>query len=80
MPDDPPPRKGVGLRTMLIAKKLQHSSGNKKAEMDANKDTEEKLQEIQESGKKKGDQVVNDLIQAVLEVRPEVPEKLEKVA
>lgn len=65
---------------MLIVSNLKHSSGNQKAEVDANKDAEEKLQEIQESGKKKGDQVVNDLIQAVLEVRPEVPEKLEKAA
>lgn len=52
----------------------QHSSGNKKMEEDANKDTEKKISEIQGTGKGKGKKVVDDLLQAVMDVKPEVPE------
>ncbi|KAI1908132.1 H(+)-transporting V1 sector ATPase subunit G [Ophidiomyces ophidiicola] len=54
----------------------EHSSGNKKAEDDANKDAEAKLQEIHNMGKAKGDKVIDDLIHTVLDIQPEVPEKL----
>ncbi|TPX22816.1 hypothetical protein DIZ76_014695 [Coccidioides immitis] len=54
----------------------EHSSGNKKAEEEANKDADVKLKDIQEAGKAKGERVVDDLIHAVLDVKPEVPEKL----
>ncbi|WEW59852.1 proton-transporting ATPase [Emydomyces testavorans] len=54
----------------------EHSSGNKKAEEEANKDAEAKLREIQDTGKAKGDRVIEDLIHAVLDVQPEVPDKL----
>jgi V-type H+-transporting ATPase subunit G len=55
---------------------LQHSSGFKKAEDDANVEAEEKLKEIQAAGKKQGDKVVSDLIKATTDVKPEVPEKI----
>jgi len=34
------------------------------------------VQAIKEAGKKKGDQIIDDLIRAVIDVRPELPEKL----
>jgi hypothetical protein len=55
---------------------IQHSSGNKKAEEDANKEAEIKVQDITEAGRGKGDQVVDDLIHAVMDVRPEAPQKI----
>lgn len=54
----------------------QHSSGYKKAEEDANKEAEAKLQEIKSVGDSKGESVVDGLIQAVINVKPEVPEKI----
>lgn len=56
----------------------QQSSGNKKAEEDANKDAEVKVKEIKEAGKKSGDKVIADLIKAVTTPRPEVPDKFQK--
>ncbi|EFE36984.1 uncharacterized protein ARB_04511 [Trichophyton benhamiae CBS 112371] len=58
----------------------EHSSGNQKAESDANKDAEAQLLEIKKSGKDKGNKVVEDLIKTVLDVNPQVPEKLAKKA
>lgn len=55
---------------------LQHSSGYKKAEEDANKEAEVKLQEIQDAGKNKGNKVVEDLIHALSDVKPEPSEKI----
>lgn len=43
-------------------------------EDDANKDTEKKISEIQSTGKGKGKKVVDDLLQDVMDVKPEVPE------
>lgn len=56
---------------------LQHTSGNKKAEEDANKDAEIKMKEIKEAGKKGQDQVVKDLLSAVFDIKPVVPERIE---
>lgn len=53
----------------------QHSSGNQKAEEDAKKDTDVKVKEIDELGKKKGGEVVNQLIAAVVNAHPEPPSK-----
>ena len=64
----------LGLYEVLIPS--QQSSGNKKAEDDANKDAEAKLKEIDEAGEKSGDKVVEDLIKAVTTPRPEVPDKV----
>lgn len=55
---------------------LQHSSGNKKAEEDADKDADEKLKDIKAVGSKTGDKVVEDLLEAVVYVKPEVPERV----
>ncbi|EER44478.1 conserved hypothetical protein [Histoplasma capsulatum var. duboisii H88] len=54
----------------------EHSSGNKVAEDEANKEAEVKVQEIKNIGKKKGGQVIGDLIHAVTDVNPQVPQKL----
>ncbi|KAK2736418.1 hypothetical protein FQN57_000751 [Myotisia sp. PD_48] len=54
----------------------EHSSGNKKAEDEANQDAEAQLQAIQDIGREKGDDAVNRLIQNVLDVSPTVPEKI----
>ncbi|KAF2453485.1 vacuolar ATP synthase subunit G [Lineolata rhizophorae] len=52
----------------------EHSSGNKKAEEEANKETEVKLKEIKQIGGSKGGKVVEDLLTAVVSVKPEPPE------
>jgi len=49
----------------------EHSSGNQKAEEDAKKDTDLKVKEINELGNKKGAEVVNQLITAVVNAHPE---------
>jgi hypothetical protein len=56
---------------------LQHTSGNKKAEEDANKDAEVKMKEIKEAGKKGQDKVVKDLLKAVFDIKPVVPDRIE---
>ncbi|KAI9885112.1 MAG: hypothetical protein M1823_003080 [Watsoniomyces obsoletus] len=53
----------------------EHTSGNKKAEEDADKETEIKIQQIKESGKEHGDKVVESLLKATIDVQPEVPER-----
>ncbi|GFF48418.1 conserved hypothetical protein [Aspergillus udagawae] len=54
----------------------EHSSGYKKAEEDANKEAEAKLQEIQAAGNEKGGKVVDDLINAVVDVKPQASDKI----
>jgi V-type H+-transporting ATPase subunit G len=44
-------------------------------EDDANKETEKSLAEIKKIGSKSGSKVVDDLLSAVVNVEPEVPEK-----
>ncbi|KAL9086892.1 MAG: hypothetical protein Q9165_006898 [Trypethelium subeluteriae] len=58
----------------------EHSSGNQKAEDDANRDTEEKLKEIKGIGDKQGSKVIDDLLKAVFDVKPEVPDRVEAPA
>jgi V-type H+-transporting ATPase subunit G len=55
----------------------QHTSGNKKAEEEANKDAEAQIKQIQQAGKKGQDQVVKDLLKAVFDIKPVVPERIE---
>ncbi|CAG8979362.1 hypothetical protein HYALB_00002488 [Hymenoscyphus albidus] len=55
----------------------EHTSGNKKAEEEASKDAESKIKEIQAAGKKGQDQVVTDLLKAVFDVKPVVPDRIE---
>jgi hypothetical protein len=52
---------------------LQHSSGNKKAEEDANKEADVKVKEIKDIGEKSGSKVVDQLLKAVTDVKPEPP-------
>jgi V-type H+-transporting ATPase subunit G len=54
----------------------QHTSGNKKAEEDADKDTEKKLEEIKQIGSKTGPKVVEQLLKAVMDVQPQVPNRV----
>lgn len=54
----------------------QQTSGNKKAEDDANKEAEEKVKEIEAAGQKYGNKVVEDLLKAVTTPHPEVPDKI----
>ncbi|RQM07381.1 hypothetical protein DH86_00003111 [Scytalidium sp. 3C] len=55
----------------------EHTSGNKKAEDDADKEAQSKIKEIEAAGKKSSDKVVKDLLKAVFEVKPVVPERVE---
>ncbi|KIW08939.1 V-type ATPase, G subunit [Verruconis gallopava] len=53
----------------------EHSSGNKKMEDDANKETTKKIEEIKKIGKERGPKVVEDLLNAVTNVKPVPPAK-----
>lgn len=54
----------------------QHKQGNKKAEEDANEDAEARVKDIESAGKRSGEKVVDDLLRAITDVKPEVPEKI----
>ncbi|KAL3469443.1 H+-ATPase G subunit-domain-containing protein [Aspergillus californicus] len=54
----------------------EHSSGYKKAEDDATKEAEVKIEEIKKAGKDKGPQVVEKLINALVDVKPEPSAKI----
>ncbi|KAI4135030.1 MAG: hypothetical protein LQ347_001011 [Umbilicaria vellea] len=54
----------------------EHSSGNQKAEEDASKDAEVKLEEIKTAGGNSGDKIVEDLLKVVMDVKPEVPDRV----
>jgi V-type H+-transporting ATPase subunit G len=56
---------------------MQHTSGNKKAEEDANKEAEIQVKKIREAGKKGEDEVVQELLGGVFDVKPVVPERIE---
>ncbi|KAI0189964.1 vacuolar ATPase [Xylaria flabelliformis] len=51
----------------------EHTKGNKQAEDEANKEADGKIKEIQASGKKSQDQVIEDLLKGVLDVKPVPP-------
>lgn len=61
---------------MTNSHNLQHTRGNKKAEEDASRDAEEQLNAIRASGDKSGQKVIEDLLKAVTDVRPEVPDRV----
>ncbi len=65
------------MKGIILIRGLQHTSGNKKAEEDASKDAEIKIKEIQEAGKKGQDKVVKELLKAVFEIEPIVPDRIE---
>lgn len=54
---------------------MQQSGGNKEAEEEANKETEVKLKEIKAVEGKEGSKVIEDLLKAVTEVKPEIPDR-----
>ncbi|KAL4878286.1 H+-ATPase G subunit-domain-containing protein [Aspergillus karnatakaensis] len=54
----------------------QHSSGYKKAEEEANQEAEAKIAEIKKAGKEKGPKVVEKLIHALTDVKPEPSAKI----
>lgn len=58
----------IGILTVV-----QHSSGNQKAEEDAKKETDIKVKEIEDIGTKSGGKVVDQLIAAVTNAKPEPP-------
>ena len=67
------------ITTELLAQRnLQHTSGNKKAEEDAKKDAEAQMEGIKSAGSKSGDKVVEELLRVVMEVKPEVPDRIVK--
>lgn len=53
---------------------MQHTQGNQKAEEEASKEAEVKIREIKAAGKKSNDKVVKDLLSAVFDVKPVVPD------
>ncbi|KAL8728304.1 MAG: hypothetical protein Q9181_005378, partial [Wetmoreana brouardii] len=53
-----------------------HTSGNKKAEEDADRDAEEQMNGIKRAGDKMGQKVIDDLLRVVTEVHPEVPDRV----
>lgn len=44
--------------------------------MDASRDAEAKLEEIKKAGEKSGDKIVEDLLTVVMDVKPEVPDRV----
>jgi V-type H+-transporting ATPase subunit G len=53
----------------------QHTTGNKQAEEEADKDAKAKIKQIKSAGEEKKDKVINDLLKAVFEVHPVPPSK-----
>ncbi|KAI9719246.1 MAG: H(+)-transporting V1 sector ATPase subunit G [Candelaria pacifica] len=54
----------------------EHTSGNKTAEDDANRMAEDKIDHIKTMGNSSGKKVVEDLLNAVMDIKPEVPERV----
>ena len=73
------PRPSPHAAICLVTKESireQQTSGNQKAEEDASKDADEQLKGIKAAGEKMGDKVVEDLLRVVVEVKPEVPDRV----
>ena len=68
---------GVAKSGLVLMTWEQHTSGNKKAESDANKDAETQVKAITQAGSKGQDKVVADLLKAVFDVKPIVPDRIE---
>lgn len=65
--------KPSACNTRKTGKSKQHNQGNKQAEDEANKEADARIQEIKEAGTKSQSKVVEDLLKAVLEVKPVAP-------
>jgi len=48
----------------------EHSRGNQQAELEASKEADARIQEIKAAGQRGQDQIVKDLLRAVLDVNP----------
>lgn len=59
------------------ADEAKHTSGNEKAQEDANEEAETKMKEIKEAGTESQNKVVEDLLKAVFDVKPVVPSRIE---
>ncbi len=57
---------------------MQQTAGNKDAEEQAEKDTQKQLDDLKQLEKDSGPQVVQDLLNAVVDVRPQAPERVEQ--
>lgn len=68
---------GLEEASDALANRSQHTSGNKKAEEDANEDAESQMKGIKEAGKNGQDKVIADLLKAVFDVKPVVPDRIE---
>ena len=56
---------------------VQHTSGNKQAEEEANKEAEVQVKAIREAGEKAKEEVVKALLGGVANVKPQVPDRIE---
>lgn len=56
----------------------QQQSGNRKAEEDAEKDTNQQLEDLKKLEEETGPSVIDDLLKAVVDVRPQAPERTEQ--
>lgn len=74
----PPPQQKLnpGHRVADRNHETQHTQGNKAAEEEANKEAEAKIKEIRAAGQKNQDKVVQDLLKAVFEAKPEPPSEV----
>lgn len=59
------------------ANTIQHTSGNKEAEEEANKEAEVQVKAIREAGEKGREEVVKALLGGVANVKPQVPDRIE---
>jgi V-type H+-transporting ATPase subunit G len=55
----------------------QHTSGNEKAQDEADRDAEAQMKQIKTVGEQGRDKVIADLLRTVLDVRPELPDRIE---
>lgn len=57
---------------------IQQQSGNKQAEEDAEKNSKQELDDLEKLKQNSGPKVVEDLLKAVVDVRPVVPDRTEQ--
>lgn len=55
---------------------MQHTSSNERAEQEASQSAEQQMKAIEETGRDKGDAVVQELLRIATDVQPEVPNRI----
>ncbi|KAI4268053.1 MAG: hypothetical protein L6R38_007978 [Xanthoria sp. 2 TBL-2021] len=67
-----------GIQTLLDAEREAQKIVQKarESEEDASQDAEEQVKAIRSAGDKQGQQVIDDLLRVVTDVRPEVPDRV----